>query len=106
MNFSQQQNLCVVLAVFLACQSAVAQNLIVNGGFVADATGWSATNNAAGGYACCKGNPGGLFWLDSSPSPTNDPTVSQVVTGLIAGVSYAVSGDYEKLIDRGGGSST
>lgn len=37
---------------------------------------------------------------------TNDPTVSQVVTGLTVGISYTVSGDYEKLTDRGGGLPT
>jgi hypothetical protein len=99
----------VVLALVSAAWwqgCAFAQNLIVNGGFDTDAAGWTASNNALGGYACCKGNPGGCFWLDSSPSPTTDPTVSQVVSGLIAGTSYAVSGDYAKLIDRGGGSAS
>lgn len=85
---------------------ALAQNLVVNGGFDSNVTGWSSTNNPIGGYECCKGNPGGFCGLDSTPSATTDPTVSQVITGLVPGVSYMVSGDYEKLIDRGGGSPT
>lgn len=97
--------IALVAAVALQ-RCAFAQNLIVNGGFDASAAGWVAANNAAGGYACCKGNPGGWFGLDSTPSLTTDPMVSQVVGGLIPGTSYAVSGDYAKLIDRGGGSAS
>jgi hypothetical protein len=107
MNATIQHKVWMVLAASIGFQfCAVAQNLIVNGGFDTTAAGWSASNAALGGYACCKGNPGGLFWLDSAPSPTTDPTISQVVGGLIPDISYAVSGDYEKLIDRGGGSAT
>lgn len=87
---------------------ATAQNLVVNGGFDVDAVGWTATNLGIGaGYRPSKGNPGGYFGLDNpSPSALTDPTISQVVTGLTPGVSYTVSGDYEKEIDHGGGSPT
>lgn len=108
MNNKTQKKVWLVLAVSIGFQfCALAQNLIVNGGFNTNATGWSAANNSFGGYVCCKGNPGGFFSLDSgTPSLTTDPTVSQVITGLIPGVHYVVSGDYEKEIDRGGGSPT
>src|SRR5215472_1284148 len=105
MNTMIQKKVVVALLAVGGLQSCVlAQNLVVNGGFDTNATGWSASNNALGGYECCKGNPGGCFWLDSTPSLTTDPTVSQVVSGLIPGNSYTVSGNYAKLIDRGGGS--
>jgi hypothetical protein len=109
MNASIQHRFWIVVAASICCPFwAAAQNLIVNGGFDTDATGWTASNDSpGGGWACCKGNPGGLFWLDNTtPSLTTDPTISQVVNGQTPGVSYTVSGDYEKLIDRGGGSPT
>jgi hypothetical protein len=82
MKTSTARKVWIVLAVSIVFHfHAIAQNMIANGGFNTDATGWSETNNSPlGGYRCCKGNPEGLFWLDSSPSPTNDPTISQVVT--------------------------
>jgi hypothetical protein len=84
-----------------------AQNLVVNGTFDTGATGWTAANVSNGGYVPSKGNPGGYYELNSwPPSSTTDPAISQVVSGLIRGVSYAVSGDYEKSIDWGGGSPT
>ena len=107
MTASTQRKTWLVLAASVVCQfCAVAQNLVVNSGFDTNAAGWTASNNTNGGYACCKGNPGGRFLLDSGPSPTTAPTVSQVVSGLVPGSSYAVSGDYAKLIDWGGGSAT
>ena len=108
MKTKTHTKVCVTLFVSIGFQfSAFAQNLVVNGGFDTDTTGWTASNNAFGGYRCCKGNPGGFCWLDAAtPSATTDPTLSQMVTGLVSGASYVVSGDYEKLIDRGGGSPT
>lgn len=97
----------MMLAAFIGGPSpAIAQNFVTNGRFDTNATGWTAANDSLGGWTCCKGNPGGWFWLDANPSPTTDPTVSQVVNGLTPGVRYAVSGDFERLIDRGGGSPT
>jgi hypothetical protein len=108
MNASIQHRFWIVLAASICCPFWVAaQNLIINGGFDTNATGWTASNvSRLGGWACCKGNPGGFFQLDTTPSPTTDPTISQVINGLTPGVSYAVSGVYEKLIDWGGGSLT
>jgi hypothetical protein len=97
----------VTLACVWCPDWAAAQNLVVNGGFDTSAAGWTATNvSIGGGYVSSKGNPGGYYELNSPPSSTTDPEISQVVNGLIPGVSYAVSGDYEKTIDWGGGFPT
>jgi hypothetical protein len=83
-------------------QSATAQgNLVVNGGFDTDASGWMTTNEFGFGYVSTKGNPGGYFWLYTN-SPSLTPTISQTINGLISGSNYIVSGDYEKIT----GSST
>jgi hypothetical protein len=87
--------------------SSAAQNLVVNGGFDTDASSWTSTNIGSGhGFRPSKGNPGGYFELDASPSLLTDPTVNQVVTGFTPGVGYTITGDYEKLVDWGGGSPT
>lgn len=97
----------VTLACVWCPDWAAAQNFVLNGGFDTNAVGWTATNTEnGGGYRSSKGNPGGFFHLDTQPSSTTDPTISQQVNGLIPGVSYTVSGDYEKIVDRGGGSPT
>ena len=70
-------------------------NLVVNGGFTSDASGWSAINVAAGGgYSSKSGEPAGCFFLDTLSSSLADPTISQTLNGLIPGISYNVSGNY------------
>ena len=85
-------------ALSLIPQSATAQgNLVFNGGFDHDASGWTATNIQVGvgyGYDPLKGNPGGCFWLWSGPSSSLTPVISQPINGLIPGSTYLVSGDY------------
>jgi hypothetical protein len=78
-------------------QFAAAQgNLVVNGGFDTDASGWTIANvnvAAGGGYKTNVGNPPGsvLLYNPSIPSP---PTASQTVTSLMPGAIYVISGDY------------
>jgi hypothetical protein len=85
-----------VLALSCIPQSATAQgNLVFNGGFDYDASGWIATNIAGGaGYDPLKGHPGGCFTLWSGPSSSLTPIISQPINGLVSGSSYLVSGDY------------
>jgi hypothetical protein len=91
------------LALLLLPQLATAQgNLVVNGGFDTSADGWTLTNGAFWPFL---GNPGYAVGLDNpTPSPSTEPTASQIVTGLTPGYSYLVSGDYQEGKDRGGGS--
>ena len=86
----------ILVSLFVsACFQAFPQgNLAVNGCFNTDASGWLATNIAAGaGYDPFKGNPGGTFWLEST-SPSLTPSIWQTVAGLTPGQEYLISGDY------------
>jgi hypothetical protein len=80
-------NLLFTLAVLLLPRWSGAQgNLIINGGFDTDASGWT-TNISSGFFQSSKGNPGGVFTLLG--------TISQTVNGLNPGSSYLISGNYE-----------
>jgi hypothetical protein len=91
----------VLAALLLSClpHSATGQgNLVVNGGFDTDASGWVMTNVdiSWGGWSSA-GNPGGSFILDNSPSSSTEPTIGQTVNSLTPGDTYVVSGDYQML---------
>ena len=76
-----------VLALSLCSCLAIAQgNLVVNGGFDTDASGWT-TNGSSGYCESLKGNPGGCFDLYGS--------ISQTVNSLTPSFSYLVSGSYD-----------
>ncbi len=87
----------VLTTLALSCfsQSAMAQgNLVVNGGFDTDTSGWTITNTSAGGgYNSAIGNPPGSVRLYNPTSP-NVPTASQIINGLTLGDLYIVSGNY------------
>ena len=96
----------MVLALCYVPELVRAQsNMVLNGGFDTSAAGWTLNNVFGSGYVSTKGNPGGYFFLTSgSSSPTS--TVSQIINGLIPGITYSVAGDYEYVTDFGGGSPT
>ena len=84
------QKIPLVLLV-LASRHLVAQgNLVINGTFDVDATGW---NISFGSYVPSGGNPGGYIALDSGIS--NIPTASQAIAGLTPDTVYLISGDYK-----------
>jgi hypothetical protein len=84
------------LALLLLPQFAKAEgNLVVNGGFDTNASGWAITNSDGSGYLSSGGNPGGCFALINITSPLKAPTISREVIGLVAGQVYIVSGDYK-----------
>jgi hypothetical protein len=98
--------LSTMLALLLLPRLATAQgNLIANGSFSSNASGWIIVNTPGGfGYQSVGGNPGGCVLLDNvSPSPSSDPTASQTISSLTSGFVYVVSGDYQQGKDRGGG---
>jgi len=82
-------------------------NMVVNGGFDTDASGW-LTNNIGrdGGFYSGKGDPGGYFLLDNVPSPSLYPTISQVINNLIPGGKYTISGSYAYSLGLGDALST
>ena len=100
MNTIRQRTRILIAACICCPLHLVAQNLVINGTFNSDAAGWTA--NIAKDYQPSQGNPPGCVGLVLYPG-TFVPTISQVVTGLTAGASYAVTGDYEKAVDWGGG---
>ncbi len=83
------------VALLGSLESATAQgNLVVNGGFDTDASGWTVVNvGSGGGYVSESGIPGGYFYISGPPS-TPPPSISQTINGLIPGTSYIVTGDY------------
>ena len=83
----------VTAALFFASPPiATAQaNLVINGGFDLNASGWT-TNTFSGYFDALKGNPGGCFTLFSSPAAT--PTISQTINSLVHGANYVISGSY------------
>jgi hypothetical protein len=97
------------LALLALPNLAVAQgNLVFNGSFDSNASGWTIINTPGGfGYSSVAGNPGGGVLLDNiSPSSLSDPTASQTISSLTPGMIYVFSGDYQQGKDRGGGSPT
>ncbi|PIV30054.1 MAG: hypothetical protein COS35_08735, partial [Zetaproteobacteria bacterium CG02_land_8_20_14_3_00_50_9] len=71
-------------------------NLLSNGTFDTSATGWSVTNvDSSGGYYVSGGNPGGMMVLNQAGQPSTDPTITQTVTGLIPGLTYRITGQYQ-----------
>jgi hypothetical protein len=83
------QKILLVLLV-LASRHLVAQgNLVINGTFDVDATGWTIS---FGDYVFSGGDPGGYIALSSGIS--NTPTASQAIAGLTPDTVYLISGDY------------
>ena len=95
----------ILTILILSCfiQSVAAQgNLVVNGGFDTDTSGWVITNveiDAGGGYSSSFGNPPGSVSLYDL-SPPNVPTASQEINSLSPGQLYIISGDYRKLLGK------
>jgi hypothetical protein len=93
---------CLMLAGF-STHLAAQGNLVFNGGFELDTNGWTELNMTGPGWSSGKGNPGAWVELDEyNPALATDPTISQLINGLVAGETYLVSGDYKKTINRNG----
>ena len=94
----QQTVVGILTILILSCfiQSVAAQgNLVVNGGFDTDASGWTLVNVSAGyGYLATGGNPSGCVLLYNPSSPYAS-TASQEINSLTPGTIYNVSGDYQ-----------
>jgi hypothetical protein len=101
-------NAVTVFILGLVAQIIQAQgNLVFDGGFDVDASGWTITNGGPG-YDSTKGDPGGWVILESqNPTPTSpSPTISQAINDLVPGQPYTVSGDFQKVYDPSGGTIT
>ena len=105
---SMKKNLFLLLllsiSTFLFCGTSQAQ-LVTNGTFDSNASGWSWENiDGAGGWRSAGGNPDGNFILNSNGS-TTDPTISQLVTGLTPSAQYTLSGDFASVYSTYGSPS-
>jgi hypothetical protein len=92
--------MAVVTVLISSCfiPSVKAQgNLVVNGGFDTDASGWTLTNRAS--YDALFGDPAGSVSLYSG-SGGADPTASQEISSLTPGQFYSVSGNYVGYADN------
>lgn len=95
------------LIAALACgiaMPALAQT-IVNGNFDLEvprsgfANGWTGfSNDGAGGWRSTGGNPGGYFIINDNGNGATDPSISQVLTDLVVGQQYEITGDFANWI--------
>lgn len=77
-----------------------AQVALVNGGFDTGADGWDLHNfDQWSGWTDEAGNPPGCMRLNEYGTCEVDPGVSQVVTGLMPGVTFTISGEYRPYVD-------
>lgn len=98
------------LGAILVCglaMPAMAQT-IVNGNFDLEVprtsfgNGWTGfSNDGAGGWRSSGGNPGGYFIINDNGNSATDPSISQILTDLVAGQQYEVSGDFASWIAGG-----
>lgn len=80
--------------------STTVGELINNGGFDSNASGWLAIgNDGNGGFRSSGGSPGGGFVLNGVAALNADPSISQAVSGLIPGTIYTLTGDYRNFFD-------
>jgi hypothetical protein len=94
------------LAALVLAGVSVAQAAVVNGTFDAAVPsngtggGWTTINiDGAGGWRSDLGggNPSPFFVLNDAGQSGTDPTISQALTGLIAGGTYNVSGEFRTV---------
>src|ERR1019366_6473292 len=102
----------LVAAVVAAVAFAVplsASNLVTNGDFTVDCSGWStsATDGSfcqSGSGSLGAGNPGGFAVLNNYRGVV--PTMSQTIAGMVTGHTYLLTWDMESAYHCCGSSST
>lgn len=94
------------VAILASCiaMPALAQT-IINGTFDLEVprtsfgNGWTGfSNDGAGGWRSSGGNPGGFFILNDNGNGATDPSISQILTDLVIGQQYEITGDYANWI--------
>jgi len=96
--------LAVAGAVVLFSFAPAQANLIVNGDFTTPVPfnstggGWTNFNNdGAGGWRSSGGSFDEHFILNQAGQAGTDPTIQQLVTGLVIGTGYVITGDVESF---------
>jgi len=86
------------LSFFALLLPISAGNLVTNGTFTTDCSGWVTANTdgsfcqtGTGGLGA--GNPGG--WAELNNGPSVAPTMSQVISGLVVGTQYQLTWDMQ-----------
>lgn len=89
----------------LALPAVAATELVVNGGFDTDGSGWVYNNlGTDGGWQAGRGNPPGAFWINHNGGPVGgdpDPMLSQSIT-TSAGASYSLTFDVVQYVINSG----
>jgi len=98
-------SLALTAVLLLGAAPIHAQNLVTNGTFNTDASGWTL-----GGAGCTTaawdggtGNPPGSVLLNECGESDSDPFASQTISGLTPGASYAITVDVLLQVNIGGG---
>lgn len=94
----------ITLTAVAIAMPALGQS-IVNGNFDLDVprsgfgNGWTGfSNDGAGGWRSSGGNPGGFFILNDNGNTSTDPSISQILTGLVVGQQYEITGTFANWI--------
>jgi hypothetical protein len=83
--------LLITLLLILPHRAKAQGNLVINGGFDVDASGWTLTNVLIG-YDALGGDPGGYLILTAGVSKV--PMASQTIIDLTPSTTYFISGSY------------
>jgi hypothetical protein len=92
-------------SVMLLAAATASANLVINGTFTTDATGWvlSVNGGCSPGFDSGIGNPAGSVLLNACGAPTSDPTAAQTLSGLTVGQQYDIQADLLLHANLGGG---
>jgi hypothetical protein len=97
----------LAIPALLVLSQVAHADLITNGSFDSfvpsngTGGGWTSSNiDGRGGWKGAGGLPGAMFILNDAGQYATDPTIQQTVTGLTAGETYRLTGDYAGAIGR------
>jgi hypothetical protein len=86
----------LLLGLTLLFATPTHANLITNGGFDANANGWTVDPvNSGNAWRATGGNLGGNQRINAAGSGTSDPYIEQLISGLTIGQSYILSWDLQ-----------
>lgn len=95
----------VIGALIGICATTAQANLVTNGDFATNATGWTYNNQGVdGGHLPFEGNPAGSFWINHNGGNVGsdpDPRLSQTIATAV-GNQYELSFDYSGRVITGG----
>lgn len=97
--------LLTLAAVFgLSSPTPAEANLVTNGTFNTDASGWSLSSMCSDSiWLSSVGNGGGAVRLNECGQSNSDPTAAQTVFGLSVGTSYTLQWDEKLYANSSGG---